>query len=95
MNALAVADMPVGRSGSKKAFSPFRVRDWLRCMPEPLAPSSGFGMKVACQPSLTAYSLTTIFEVMRLSAASSAPLARRSSSCWDCLLYTSPSPRDS
>jgi hypothetical protein len=41
-------------------------------MPEPFSPKSGFGMKVACQPYLSAISLTVIRYVMQSSAILSA-----------------------
>ncbi len=41
-------------------------------MPEPFSPNSGFGMNVACQPYLSATSLTVMRYVMQSSAIFSA-----------------------
>ena len=41
--------MPPYLSPAKSGFSPFQI-DWWTCIPEPLSPKIGFGMKVAVLP---------------------------------------------
>ena len=51
-------------------------------MPEPFSPCSGLAMNVACMPCWAAITLTTMRNVIRLSAVVSASAWRKSISCW-------------
>ena len=46
----ASLDRPLGPFSSKNTFFPSRNRDMLVCIPEPLMPKMGLGMKVAWSP---------------------------------------------
>ena len=74
-------DRPLGSLGSAKTFFPFRNRDILVCMPEPLMPKMGLGMKVAWSPFFWARVFTASLKVMMLSAVVRASAYLKSISC--------------
>ena len=47
---------------------PFSDSDWCTCMPEPLSPTIGFGMKVAVLPNWSATFCTTYLSFSTSSA---------------------------
>jgi hypothetical protein len=51
------SEKPAYLSPAKSGFPSFQI-DWWQCMPEPLSPNSGFGMKVAVMPLRRATFLT-------------------------------------
>jgi len=57
---LADVRQEVAVVGSKNALRPSLKSDMCVCIPEPFSPNSGLGMNVACQPYLSAYSLTVM-----------------------------------
>ncbi len=72
MNLRPVADSSIGAPGSWNALrSPSNSDRWV-CMPEPGWSASGLGMNEAKTPCSSATSLTTVRNVMMLSAVVSA-----------------------
>jgi len=57
-------------------------KDWCVCIPEPLIPNMGLGMKLACKPLAWAISLATNLYVITLSAMLRASEYLKSISCW-------------
>ena len=60
-------DMPAYPSPAKSGLPPFQI-DWWKCMPEPLSPKSGLGMKVTVLPCRRATFLTMYLNHISLSA---------------------------
>jgi hypothetical protein len=54
-------------SPANSGFSPFQI-DWWTCMPLPLSPYRGFGMKVATLPAFIAVLRTMYLNHISLSA---------------------------
>ena len=67
-----VREAAVARSRRRTAGSPSFQIDWWTCMPEPLSPKIGFGMKVAVLPLRQATFLTMYLNFITSSAALSS-----------------------
>ena len=61
---------------SKKRFFPSFQSDWWVCIPDPLSPKSGLGMKVATMPKSRAMFLTMYLYIMQWSAILTSGLYR-------------------
>ena len=72
MKHLPTFDRPYSSPGSWNALTSPSNSDRCVCIPEPNAPSIGFGMNVAYTPSSLATCLTTWRNVITLSAIVSA-----------------------
>ena len=64
---MASSDIPAYPSPAKRGLPPFQI-DWCVCMPEPLSPKRGFGMKVTVLPCRFATFLQTYLKYISLSA---------------------------
>src|SRR3972149_1197083 len=84
MYDLASGDSPYDESPSAKALrdSAIEKRLWWVCMPEPLMPWMGLGMKVAYRPCGWAIAFRVNLKVSALSAVWIASAYSKSISCW-------------
>src|SRR4051794_12092278 len=57
--ARASCESPAGPDLSAKSGVPSFQSDWWQCIPEPVSPNIGFGLKVADMPALSASFLIT------------------------------------
>ena len=72
MKRLPTFDSPYSSPGSWNALTSPSKSDRCVCMPDPNAPSIGFGMNVAYTPRSCATCFTTMRNVITLSAIESA-----------------------
>ncbi len=80
----ATDDSPYGAATSANAFRPSAIeyRLWWVCIPEPLMPKIGLGMKVAYRPCCCAIAFSANLNVIALSAVLRASAYSKSISCW-------------
>ena len=72
MKLYATELKPNSSSSLWKAFFPSLISEIFICIPDPLTPCNGLGMKVAYNPCLWAIDLTTYLNVAILSAVTNA-----------------------